>query len=161
MDLLDRLLAHDTWTTSKLLEQSRALSEAQLDTDFDLGHRTVRLSFTHLIYNLEVWTALMEGRDARAIKERFTLDALEQGLKQTAPRLATVAGGIGDQHLWDALWTDTLDNPPRQKSYGGGIGHILTHSMHHRAQIIHMLKRLGVQDVLEGDVLSWEAQSVR
>lgn len=32
--------------------------------------------------------------------------------------------------------------------------------MHHRAQIIHMLKRLGVKGVLEGDLLSWESQSV-
>ena len=160
MDLLDRLLAHDAWTTSKLLEQGRALSEAQLDTDFDLGHRTVRLTFVHVVYNLEVWTALMNGQDARAIQERFTLDALEQGLKQTAPRLMALAGHIRDQHLWDALWTDTLDEPPQQKTYGGGIGHILTHSVHHRAQIIHMLKRLGVSDVPEGDLLSWEAQRV-
>ena len=160
MDLLDRLLAHDAWTTSRLLEQSRALSEAQLDTNFDLGHQTVRLTFAHVIYNLEVWTALMEGRDARALEERFTLGALEQRLKQTAPRLAALACRIRDQQLWDALWTDTLDNPPRQKTYGGGIGHILTHGVHHRAQIIHMLKRLGVKGVLEGDLLSWEAQSV-
>lgn len=86
-----------------MLEQSRALSEAQLDTDFDLGHRTVRLTFAHGIYNLEVWTALMTGQDARAIQERFTLGALEQRLKQTAPRLAALARRIRDQQLWDAL----------------------------------------------------------
>jgi hypothetical protein len=31
--------------------------------------------------------------------------------------------------------------------------------MHHRAEIIHMLTRLGLEEVLEGDVLSWEQQA--
>ncbi|MFD1732959.1 DinB family protein [Deinococcus malanensis] len=26
--------------------------------------------------------------------------------------------------------------------------HVLTHGAHHRSQVIHMLKRLGVQDVI-------------
>ncbi len=43
---------------------------------------------------------------------------------------------------------------------GGGITHILTHSMHHRAQVLYMLRRVGVVDLPEGDVLSWESQIV-
>nr|WP_274378933.1 hypothetical protein [Deinococcus cavernae] len=34
----------------------------------------------------------------------------------------------------------------------------MTHSMHHRAQLIHMLRHLNVADVPEGDVLSWETE---
>jgi len=49
-----------------------------------------------------------------------------------------------------------LDDPPAEKTFGGAIAHVLTHSMHHRAQVLHMLRRLGVGDVPEGDVLSWE-----
>jgi hypothetical protein len=30
--------------------------------------------------------------------------------------------------------------------------------MHHRAEVIHILTRLGLKNVLEGDVLSWEQQ---
>jgi uncharacterized damage-inducible protein DinB len=38
------------------------------------------------------------------------------------------------------------------------IAHVITHSMHHRAQLIFMLRELGVEDLPEGDVLSWESQ---
>jgi uncharacterized damage-inducible protein DinB len=31
--------------------------------------------------------------------------------------------------------------------------------MHHRAQVLHMLRRLGVSGLPEGDVLSWERQA--
>jgi uncharacterized damage-inducible protein DinB len=41
------------------------------------------------------------------------------------------------------------------------IAHVITHNMHHRSEIIHMLTRLGLANVLEGDVLSWEQQSQR
>ncbi len=42
MDLLDRLLGHDHWTTERLLTLSQGLTDAQLDQAFDIGHRTVR-----------------------------------------------------------------------------------------------------------------------
>ena len=48
-------------------------------------------------------------------------------------------------------------NTPVQKSYAGTILHVITHDHMHRAEIRHMLQRLGVQGLIEGDVLSWEA----
>lgn len=59
MDLLGRLLGHDTWTTTGLLRQSRALTEAQLNQEFDLGWRTVRATLDHIIDNMETWVDLM------------------------------------------------------------------------------------------------------
>ena len=49
MDLLDRLLEHDHWATAQLLDLSRHLSDAQLDQEFDIGHRTLRDTFEHMI----------------------------------------------------------------------------------------------------------------
>ena len=54
---------------------------------------------------------------------------------------------------------DTLDSPPAEKTYGGAIAHVITHSMHHRAQLLYMLRRLGLEGLPEGDVLSWEQQA--
>ena len=57
----------------------------------------------------------------------------------------------------DDSYTDTLDDPPRRKTFGGTIAHLLTHDMHHRGEILHILQRLGLPDLPEGDVLGWEA----
>jgi len=46
---------------------------------------------------------------------------------------------------------------PRLKTFGGTIGHLLTHSMHHRAQIMILMEKLGIQEHIEGDLLGWEA----
>ena len=37
------------------------------------------------------------------------------------------------------------------------IAHAITHGMHHRAQILYILEQLGMQEVIEGDVLGWES----
>jgi len=54
MDLLDRLLGHDAWTTRQLLLCCRGLTDAELDREFDIGHRTVRATLLHIIRNDEV-----------------------------------------------------------------------------------------------------------
>ena len=77
-------------------------------------------------------------------------------VETAADDLARVARSVAERGAWDERWVDSLDDPPTEKSYGGTIAHIITHSMHHRAQIIWMLHRLGIEDVPEGDVLGWE-----
>jgi len=36
---------------------------------------------------------------------------------------------------------------------------MITHSMHHRAQLLYMLLQLGLEGLPEGDVFSWESRS--
>jgi len=155
MDLLDRLLGHDAWTTRQLLRLSGGLDDAQLDREFDLGLKTLRKTFLHIVRNMEVWSDLMAGGPVRADGEA-SVPALLARLDRAAADLARVAKAVARRGGWDERFVDSLDDPPAEKSYGGGIAHILTHSMHHRAQVIFMLRKLGVAGVPEGDVLSWE-----
>jgi uncharacterized damage-inducible protein DinB len=72
--------------------------------------------------------------------------------------LSNVAHDVAKRDGWDETWLDVLDDPPARKTYGGAIAHVITHSMHHRAQLLWMLRHLGVRGLPEGDVLSWERQ---
>ncbi|MGN6699839.1 MAG: DinB family protein, partial [Thermomicrobiales bacterium] len=106
------------------------------------------------------WTALMRGRAQRpaappakppamaALRARFAASALD---------FAALARELAAANRLDELWNDVLDTPPQRKSYGGAIAHVLIHNAQHRSEIGHMLQRLGVSAVPEGDVLSWEA----
>ena len=156
MDLLDRLLGHDAWTTRQLLLRCGELSDEQLDGAFDIGHRTVRATFVHIIYNMEVWSSLMSGRPVPGRSAGNSISSLIGRLEKAADDLAKVATDVSRRNGWDERWLDVLDDPPQEKSYGGAIAHIITHSMHHRAQLLYMLRRLGLKDLPEGDVLSWE-----
>ncbi|MCB0143158.1 MAG: hypothetical protein KDE50_24885, partial [Caldilineaceae bacterium] len=58
MNLLDRLLGHDTWTTRQLLLACQSLSDELLDREFEIDSRSLRNTFVHMIDNMEVWTDL-------------------------------------------------------------------------------------------------------
>ena len=161
MDILERLLGHDAWTTRKVLLLCQPLTAEQLDRDFDLGHRTLRATWVHLIGNIEVWTALMAGGPvmlpprppAWAASPASLLAAWEEAIAA----FVALARDLAAAGRLDETYVDTLDTPPRRKTFGGTIAHLVTHDMHHRGEILHILQRLGVPDLPEGDVLSWEA----
>jgi uncharacterized damage-inducible protein DinB len=155
MDLLDRLLGHDAWTTRQLLEICDTLDDDALDREFDIGHRTLRRTLDHIIRNMEIWSTLMSEEEVKPNSDR-TIPGMIERLSAAATRLETISRRIADTDAWDELWTDHLDDPPRQKRFGTAIAHVVTHSMHHRAQVLYMLRLSNVDSLPEGDVFSWE-----
>jgi uncharacterized damage-inducible protein DinB len=157
MDLLDRLIGHDAWTTKLLLEICAPLSDAQLDREFDIGFRTLRATLDHIIHNTEVWSALIASQPVIRNSDK-TIPGMKSRLETATARFAEVAREISDSDLWDGEWLDVLDDPPRKKTYGATVAHMITHSMHHRAQVLYLLRLTGVANLPEGDVFSWEDQ---
>jgi uncharacterized damage-inducible protein DinB len=70
---------------------------------------------------------------------------------------AHVARKIAREQRYDDCFLDTFDHPPRLKTFSGAIGHLITHDMHHRAQIMFLMEKVGLKEHIEGDLLSWEA----
>jgi len=149
MDLLDRLLGHDAGTTRLLLERCQELTDEQLDRRFDIGHRSVRATLLHMIRNVEAWADLMNGQPVR-VAEDGNVAVMKARLDRAAADLARAARAVAERNGWDERFVDTLDDPPAEKSYGGAIAHAITHSMHHRAQVLYMLRKLGLENVPEG-----------
>jgi uncharacterized damage-inducible protein DinB len=162
MDLLDRLLGHDAWTTRQLLLRCRELDEAELRRVIDIGHGSVEATLIHMIGNVRTWTDLMTTEPAVAEEDTWrggSVDELIARHDAAYRDFAALARRIRDEGRFDDLWVDRLDEPPRAKSYGGAIAHVIAHNMRHRGELLHLLQRLGLRDLPEGDVLGWEAQS--
>jgi uncharacterized damage-inducible protein DinB len=86
-----------------------------------------------------------------------TAPVLRQRFEAAYAGFAELARAVRDEGRVNDRYTDVLDNPPREKSFGGTILHVITHNHQHRAEVLHMLARLGVEGLIEGDVLGWEA----
>ncbi len=160
MDLLDRLLGHDAWTTRQLLLRAGELDPAALHLPFDAGHETVYETLIHMIGNVRTWTDLMTGTPidrAESSWSGLSIDDLIARHDAASEDFAALARRIRDENRFDELWIDTLDDPPTAKTYGGAIAHVISHDMHHRSELLHMLARLGLAGLPEGDALSWEA----
>ncbi|MEM1445614.1 MAG: DinB family protein [Planctomycetota bacterium] len=162
MDLLDRLIGHDAAATRCLLELALPLSDADLDRAFPVGLGTLRRTFVHVVENAETWTDLMDGVDPRVrpVATDESIGALLRRFDVVSVRFARLARSIVDAGRLDDCFVDVLDSPAKDKSFGAGILHIATHGMHHRAQLLFMMRRLGLPHVPEGDALSWEKSAV-
>jgi uncharacterized damage-inducible protein DinB len=158
MDIVDRLLAHDTWTTRQLLLACQALPDALLDQEFEIDQRSLRRTFVHIIDNMEVWTDLLYERSVQH-KTGSTLPELLARLNTASRDFANLTHKIVREGRYDDCFLDTLDKPPQLKTFGGTIGHVITHSMHHRAQVMFLMEKVGLTEHIEGDLLGWESNS--
>jgi uncharacterized damage-inducible protein DinB len=77
LDLLDRLLEHDAWTTRRVFDLAAPLTDAQLDRNFDIGHRTVRETAGHIVRNVEVVSVRL-GEGLRELHARLLTRRLER-----------------------------------------------------------------------------------
>ena len=162
MTILGRLLGHDAWTTRQLLLRCRELSEEQRDRTFDIGDRSLSETFEHLIACMESHTDLLLGRRTQehyeathALRDDETVEGMLTRLTIVAKDFAEFAAQVEREGRADEMVTNPENG--NRRTLGGVIAHLITHSMHHRAQILFMLEQLGVQDVIEGDALGWES----
>ena len=153
MDLLDRLLGHDSWATAQLLDMSRSLTDAQLDQPFDVGHRTLRDTFEHTIFNVEAWTASMVGQPVGARRDDRSLAALIDRHERAYAVFATFSRRVRDEQRLDDAFVDDFGG---QMTFGGAILHVVLHDEGHRIEALHILERLGVPGLPEIDHGLWD-----
>jgi len=164
MTILDRLLGHDAWTTRQLLMRCVALPEEDLNRFFDIGNRSLLGTFDHIISVMESHTDLMMGRlteeyykKMKPFRGDVTIYGMLKRLTIISQELTVFASRVDREGNAD----DMVINPNTGtgRSFGGVIAHIITHSMHHRAQVMYILDQLGVPNIIEGDALGWESQA--
>jgi uncharacterized damage-inducible protein DinB len=157
MDILERYLGYEAWTLRYMLLRCKELSREQLHQPFDIGQGSLHRTVAHIIGNLEAWTDLMRERPERTLPPMP--DNAEGYLSRFEVAMAdfdSCARMLAAQKRLDDTYMDVFDNPPKAKTFGGTLLHVLTHTTVHRWEVQHMLQRLGLDDVIEGDALGWE-----
>lgn len=157
MDILERYLGYETWTLRHFISRCQELSQEQLHQSFDIGPGTLHKTLTHLIRNLEGWTDLMREQPQRDLPpiEDNVADYLQR-FDAAMADFSDCARELAAQNRLDDTYLDVLDNPPQAKTFGGTLLHVLTHTTVHRWEMQHMMQRLGLENLLEGDALGWE-----
>src|SRR5690606_31542500 len=133
MDLLDRFLGHDRWTTRRVLELSRGLSDEQLDQEFDIGHRTLRATFDHMIFNVGAWTAQMRGEPIDRNRDSSSIGVLVERHERSYARFEETARQLIADGRLDETFRDHHDFP---QSYGATIVNVIHHNAGHRSEAL-------------------------
>jgi len=147
-DIVLALLQYEHRCTEKISAKIALLSPENLTRRFPIGHGTLHASLYHLVAVAEKWTDRSRpdptdvigktypgpGKITVAELRRRYRTAADQMLKNLAALNAT------NPKLRDDLWLIKRNH----------LVHITTHGMHHRAQMINMLKQIGVRNLIEG-----------
>jgi uncharacterized damage-inducible protein DinB len=158
MDLLERMLEHDRWTTQHLLALSQDLSDDQLDHELDIGHRTLRKTFGHMILVVDFWTGLMVGKPIPYEPEHASVDAMLSRHARSYDQFATATRDLVASGRLDETF---VDHYSVRQSFGATILHVILHNTQHRGEVLHFLTRLGMNDLPEGDPQEWEHMTGR
>jgi uncharacterized damage-inducible protein DinB len=163
-DTLDISLAHNAWATNELLRVCEKLDDAQWHRRFDMGPGSLHDTLTHIVGAMLRWAdridgppqpvraSIEDGTRRSAAQLRALLDDAESSLAASAARAR--------QRGLDTALDVTLGGTPYRFTLGAMLVHVTTHGMHHRAQCLNMLRRLGAAGISDAlpdlDVLEWE-----
>ncbi|HCT46316.1 MAG: hypothetical protein CMJ35_11635 [Phycisphaerae bacterium] len=147
------LLAHDRWANNQLYAACQALSQEQFTQPFPMGTGSLRNNLVHNLGAMRGWTDVLDETESRP--------RLEEG-QHTLDDIIAMHDPIADDFQRAALRRpfDTIINRQRgDESYtftvGGILAHVTTHSMHHRAQCLNMLRQLGIESLPRSSVMEW------
>ena len=153
-DPIDVLFAFERWATSNLLQVCATLTDEQFHQEFEMGTGSLHNNVTHILGAMRGWSDVLAESDEPRVR-------LEEG-KRSVAELTQLHGEIADEfealvraHPFDEIVTPSRGGKSFEFARGGIFPHVMTHSMHHRAQCLNMLKQLGVEKLPHSSILEW------
>lgn len=143
---LRELFSYTDWARDEIFELCGGLSAGQLDQPFEMGIGSIRNTLHHVWAAERIWLdrwskggqpVFMQpesGLPSATLLERAKITAAERNAFLAKQGEADLAGPLD--------FTNTKGEP-YSLPLGGQMLHVCNHGIHHRAQVINMLRRVG------------------
>lgn len=174
--LIRRLHQHRMWVNHRLIEAVRPLTEGQLRQPFAIGQGSVWRTLTHLLAAEYVWLEALLGNESPLMPGdvigKLPGNQEGQGAIRSLDELASKWKELDQRwnlHL-DSLTDDSLDEIVYKTSSSSGTGarhgtrradvllHVCTHAQYTTAQLVNMLRQLGVASLPDVMLISLARQ---
>ena len=148
IDTITRLHEHRHWVRNKLLTASRGLTNDGLRKSFEMGIGSVLGTFVHLYGAETVWINVLENKNQSAAfptQDQFAnLEALERDWELLDQRWSAWLSNVKDEDL-DQVAERIREGKSFLTTVMDVLIHVNTHQHYHAAQIVNMLRHLGVK----------------
>jgi uncharacterized damage-inducible protein DinB len=177
ISLIQRLHQHRAWVNNNLVSAAFNLSHEQSQTSFPIGQGSVWKSLVHLYAAEYVWLGALLGNDETVVPG---------DLPGRIPGNQLGEGGINEvddlRQKWSELemrWVaylksltpEALDETVYRKISATGVRfgtrrsdvllHVCTHAQYTTAQVVNMLRQLGVEKLPETMLISLARQETK
>ncbi len=148
----------------RLLEWVHAQPSAVYTQTFPIGLGSIRATLVHTAGAEWGYAQRLAGKDYGAQDNPFTVerhpeyDAFAAAWERQAPATRETLSRLGDPGRHIEYVARAFKPPVRIRTTAGGIaGQLLFHEVHHRAQVMAMLRQVGVKaENLDYSVLMFE-----
>lgn len=148
----------------RVFDRVRALSQAQYARKFPFGHGSIRSTMVH-VADTEWWyTSMLEGRPAPEEQSPFRPFS-KMGFRPLEAAWGELAEWTGRTLRGETVWGRPVEDWWTTKRWRRGVRRtaadvatqLLFHEVHHRAQVMTMLRLLGVPvQGLDYSLMRWE-----
>lgn len=147
------MIAHDRWANAQMYEACRGLSEEQFHQKFEMGCGSLHDNLVHNLGAMRGWTDVLNASEQRPRLEGLHLDV--DGVVKLQDEVTGDFEAAALQGSFDDVLTPERNGQVYTFTRGGILAHVMTHSMHHRAQCLNMLRQLGVEQLPMSSVMEW------
>lgn len=177
--LIQRLCQHRAWVNANLLDAASDLNGEQLRRAFQIGQGSIWKSLTHLYAAEFVWLEALRGNESPLapgdLAGRLPGNQLGEDKFDSLAELRQRWAEL--QQRWDdylsELSPESLDEPVYKVSTSSGLGerfatrrsdvllHVCAHAQYTTAQVVNMLRQVGVEKLPESMLISLARREAR
>ncbi len=163
LDSVRTFLKYSDWANDIVLRAAGPLDDARLDKPFAMGRGSLRMELLHVCAGESVWVARWQSRaetpwpneeervSVAGITERFTAVYRERDAFVATLTDRDLGRSVTYRDSKGSLFSATLADMMTQ---------MIVHSTHHRAQIVNMLRNVGVTPAPDLDYMYWVRKAV-
>lgn len=146
MQTLSLLFEYSDWSNGELMRAATPLRDEDLDRSFDIGRGSLRRTLIHVWAGEDVWLKRWKGVTETPWPnedELTPMTALAEKMAKTISERRTFVLSKSDADLAELMvYRDSLGSLFEAR-LGDMFLQGIVHSIHHRAQAVNILRRLG------------------
>lgn len=143
---VERMFRYGDWANGRLVEAGSGLSDESLDRAMEIGLGSLRATLKHIHDGESVWLARWQGRTETpwpSYDERPATAELAGRFRQTAADRAAFLRTLSPADFERTVTYRDSKGSLFTATLGDMIVQGINHSVHHRAQAVNILRRVG------------------
>lgn len=144
--ILDDLESYNEWATEKIFRLCEGLTDDELDQSREMGFGSLRATLFHIYAAEQIWLERWQSQPWRSFQtdpEGMSPSTIRSRLRDTAKLRREVIDKHRAEQWQTVISFQDSKQTPFERRLLGLLLHVAVHGIHHRAQALHFLKRLG------------------
>ncbi len=162
LDRFRAFLRYSEGANDQLVRASAGLSNDKLDQPFDMGRGSLRKTLLHLWAGESVWLARWKGQTETPWpdeEQKAGVPNIDERFRHVYSERAAFMATLKDADFERVVTYRDSKGSLYKATRGDMIMQGIVHSIHHRAQAVNMLRRLGAE-APEVDYMYWVRKPV-